>query len=85
MPVTDHFDRLPDSLVLVIFNKLGDIKALGRCFVVSKRFNSLVPQVEDVVVKMDCVISSEESGGLSGRSTGVGIGYSWNEVCLCNW
>ena len=85
MPVTDHFDHLPDSLVLVIFNKLGDIKALGQCSAISKRFNSLVPQVEDVVVKVDCVISSEESGGLSGRSTGVGIGYSWNEVCLCNW
>ena len=71
MPVMDHFDRLPDLLVLVIFNKLGDIKALGRCSAISKRFNSLVPQVEDVVVKVDCVISSEEFlDGFSGLSIG---------------
>ena len=70
MPVTEHFDRLPNSLVLVIFNKLGDIKSLGRCSAVSKHFNGLVPHVEDVVVKVDCVISSEESGSLSGRSRG---------------
>lgn len=70
MSVADQFDRLPNSLVLVIFNKLGDIKALGRCSAVSKRFNGLVPQVEDVVVKVDCVISGEESGSLSGRSRG---------------
>lgn len=57
----DSFDRLPDSLLLCIFNKLHDIKALGRCAAVSKRFNSLVLQVEEVVVKVDCVISTEES------------------------
>ncbi|KAJ0960123.1 hypothetical protein J5N97_000096 [Dioscorea zingiberensis] len=42
----DHFDRLPDSLLLLVFNKIGDVKALGRCCVVSRRFHSLVPQVE---------------------------------------
>uniref|UniRef100_A0A3Q7F1Y6 F-box domain-containing protein n=1 Tax=Solanum lycopersicum TaxID=4081 RepID=A0A3Q7F1Y6_SOLLC len=40
----DHFDRLPDSILLFIFNKIGDVKALGRCSVVSRRFNSLVPE-----------------------------------------
>lgn len=68
----DHFDRLPNSVVLLIFNKLGDIKALGRCAAVSKRFNGLVPQVEEVVVKVDCVISGEDSaGGLGGRSRSI--------------
>eukprot|EP00252_Welwitschia_mirabilis_P019325 TRINITY_DN443_c1_g1_i1.p1 TRINITY_DN443_c1_g1~~TRINITY_DN443_c1_g1_i1.p1 ORF type:complete len:306 (+),score=28.43 TRINITY_DN443_c1_g1_i1:844-1761(+) len=68
----DHFDRLPNSLVLLIFNKVGDIKALGRCAAVSKRFNALVPQVSDVIVKVDCVISGDDGGSLSGRS-GRGI------------
>ncbi|KAI5670959.1 hypothetical protein M9H77_11323 [Catharanthus roseus] len=56
----DHFDRLPDSLLLLVFNKIGDVKALGRCCVVSRRFHSLVPQVENVVVRVDCVISDDD-------------------------
>nr|GMD06706.1 F-box protein At5g46170-like [Ipomoea batatas] len=56
----DHFDRLPDSLILLVFNMIGDVKALGRCCVVSKRFHSLVPQVDNVVVRVDCVISDED-------------------------
>ncbi|CAM8912079.1 unnamed protein product [Rhodiola kirilowii] len=59
-PGVDYFDEVPDSLILVIFNKIGDVKALGRCCVVSRRFQSLVPQVENVVVKVDCVISDDD-------------------------
>ncbi|GMI72967.1 hypothetical protein like AT5G46170 [Hibiscus trionum] len=57
---TDHFDRLPDSLLLLIFNNIGDVKALGRCCLVSRRFHSLVPQVDNVVVRVDCVISDDD-------------------------
>ncbi|KAK6917155.1 F-box domain [Dillenia turbinata] len=57
----DYFDRLPDSLLLLIFNKICDVKALGRCCIVSRRFHSLIPQVENVVVKVDCVISDDDS------------------------
>ncbi|KAJ7514343.1 hypothetical protein O6H91_23G040100 [Diphasiastrum complanatum] len=57
----DHFDLLPDSILLLIFNQLGDVKALGRCCAVSKRFHGLAPQVNDVLVKVDCVISGEET------------------------
>lgn len=57
----DHVDRLPDSLLLVIFNMIGDVKALGRCCVVSRRFQSLVPLVDNVVVRVDCVISDDPS------------------------
>ncbi|KAL0328978.1 UNVERIFIED_CONTAM: F-box protein [Sesamum calycinum] len=64
----DHFDRLPDSLILLIFNKIGDVKALGRCCVVSRRFHSLVPQVDDVIVRVDCVISDDDSSGTSSSS-----------------
>ncbi|XP_019169952.1 PREDICTED: F-box protein At4g18380-like [Ipomoea nil] len=61
----DHFDRLPDSLILLVFNMIGDVKALGRCCVVSKRFHSLVPQVDNVVVRVDCVISDEDGSSPS--------------------
>lgn len=64
----DHFDRLPDSLLLLVFNKIGDVKALGRCCVVSRRFHSLVPQVENVVVRVDCVISDDDSSSSSSSS-----------------
>lgn len=57
----DPFELLPDPLLLCIFNKVHDVKALGRCSAVCKRFNFLVPQVENVVVKVDCVISADES------------------------
>ncbi|RAL49774.1 hypothetical protein DM860_002065 [Cuscuta australis] len=65
----DQFDRLPDSLVLVVFNMIGDVKALGRCCVVSRRFHSLVPQVDNVVVRVDCVISDEDGSSSSSSSS----------------
>lgn len=65
---TDHFDQLPDSLLLLVFNKIGDVKALGRCCVVSRRFQTLVPQVENVLVRVDCVISDDDSSSASGSS-----------------
>ncbi|KAJ8762658.1 hypothetical protein K2173_010679 [Erythroxylum novogranatense] len=61
----DHFDRLPDPLLLLVFNKIGDVKALGRCCVVSRRFQCLVPQVDNVVVRVDCVISDDDPSPLS--------------------
>ncbi|KAI9089270.1 hypothetical protein K1719_029549 [Acacia pycnantha] len=64
----DHFDRLPDSLLLLVFNRIGDVKALGRCCVVSRRFHSLVPQVENVVVRVDCVISDDDSSSSAASS-----------------
>ncbi|XP_058107568.1 F-box protein At4g18380-like [Magnolia sinica] len=56
-PCVDEFDRIPDSILLIILNKLADVRALGRCAVVSKRFNALVPLVHDVFVKIDQVVS----------------------------
>ncbi|XP_006283811.2 F-box protein At4g18380 [Capsella rubella] len=60
----DHFDHLPDSILLLIFNNIGDVKSLGRCCVVSKRFHSLIPQVENVVVRVDCVISDDDGSSI---------------------
>eukprot|EP00249_Psilotum_nudum_P017072 c26141_g1_i1 orf=442-1557(-) len=70
MHTVDQFDSIPDSILLLILNRLSDIKALGRCLAVSKRLNALVPHVENVVVKVDCVISGEESN-LSVKSKGL--------------
>ncbi|KAG6534878.1 F-box protein At4g18380-like [Zingiber officinale] len=53
----DHFDLLPDSVVLLIFNKLADVRSLGRCSAVCKRFNSLVFMVHDVYIKIDHVVT----------------------------
>ncbi|KAJ0020036.1 hypothetical protein Pint_30901 [Pistacia integerrima] len=48
----DHFDRLPDALLLLIFNKLLDVKALSRCLSVCKRFSSLIPQTNALFVSI---------------------------------
>ncbi|XP_043701275.1 F-box protein At5g46170-like [Telopea speciosissima] len=70
----DHFDRLPDSLLLIVFNKIGDVKALGRCCVVSRRFHDLVPQVDNVVVRVDCVISDDDaSSGAAAADKNRGV------------
>ncbi|XP_060179029.1 F-box protein At4g18380-like [Lycium barbarum] len=75
----DHFDNLPDPLLLLVFNKIGDVKTLGRCCSVCTRFHSLVPQVDNVVVRVDCVISddnnnnnNEHFNGSGSSSTGSG-------------
>ncbi|KAG6397394.1 hypothetical protein SASPL_143561 [Salvia splendens] len=65
----DDFDRLPDSLILLIFNIIGDVKHLGRCWVVSRRFHPLVPQVDNVVVRIDCVISDDDPSSTSSSSS----------------
>jgi hypothetical protein len=57
----DGFDPIPDSLVLLIFNFVSDVKTLIRCRVVSKRFNSLVSQADSLLLKVDCVIPPESS------------------------
>ena len=61
----DHFDHLPDSILLLVFNKISDVKSLGRCCVVSRRFSSLVTQVENVLIRVDCVISDDDNSSLS--------------------
>ncbi|KAF7120522.1 hypothetical protein RHSIM_Rhsim13G0214000 [Rhododendron simsii] len=51
----NQFRRLPDDVVLNIFDKIYDIKWLCRCFLVSKRFCRLISRVQTVSVKrMSC-------------------------------
>ncbi|KAF7119546.1 hypothetical protein RHSIM_Rhsim13G0215200 [Rhododendron simsii] len=53
-PFTDniHFHRLPDDVVVNIFDKVSDVQSLCRCLVVSKRFSSLVPLVQTLSFKI---------------------------------
>ncbi|KAG5517431.1 hypothetical protein RHGRI_037990 [Rhododendron griersonianum] len=62
------FQRLPDDVVLHIFGKLSDVKWLCRCFVVAKRFSSLIPLVQTVsfVTKTWNSDFSIEDGDLQG-------------------
>ncbi|KAG6521952.1 F-box protein At5g46170-like [Zingiber officinale] len=69
----DHFDQLPDSVLLLIFNLVGDIKQLGRCCVVSRRFLAVVPLVDDVVLRVDCVISDDASLSSDAVASGVAV------------
>ncbi|XP_040378047.1 F-box protein At4g18380-like [Oryza brachyantha] len=73
----DHFDRVPDSLVLLIFNRLADARSLGRCSAVSKRFNALVPLVDDACLRIDRVITdaadADDALGLAGPRPGRGV------------
>ncbi|KAF8117210.1 hypothetical protein N665_0012s0212 [Sinapis alba] len=65
----DHLDHLPDSILLLVLNKISDVKSLGRCSLVSRRFHSLVPQVQNVVVRVDCVISDDDNSSLKPPSS----------------
>ncbi|WRX32703.1 F-box domain - like 10 [Theobroma cacao] len=49
---SDNFDRLPDALLLFIFNKLQDAKSLSNCLLVSKRFFSLTPFTDTIFVSI---------------------------------
>ncbi|PWA50834.1 F-box domain, Leucine-rich repeat domain, L domain-like protein [Artemisia annua] len=45
---SSSFGRLPEDIVLQILNKLIDLKTLCLCKLVSKRFTSIVSQVETI-------------------------------------
>ncbi|KAM3411665.1 hypothetical protein ACQJBY_003375 [Aegilops geniculata] len=64
----DRFDGLPDPLLLLIFNRIGDVKALGRCALVSRRFHALVPLVDSVLVRVDCVIPDDPASSSGSAS-----------------
>ncbi|CAD6229676.1 unnamed protein product [Miscanthus lutarioriparius] len=55
----DQFERLHDAVLLDVLNRIGDVKALGRCALVSRRFHALVPLVDSVFVRVDCVIPDD--------------------------
>ncbi|KAF7119519.1 hypothetical protein RHSIM_Rhsim13G0214200 [Rhododendron simsii] len=61
----NQFHRLPDDVVVGIFEKVSDIECLCRCFLVSKRFSSLILRVQTVSIKgvtLDCKSSKSGKG-----------------------
>lgn len=48
----DFFDKLPDPIVFLIFNKVHDAKSLCRSMSVCKRFHSIIPEVDNVFLSM---------------------------------
>ncbi|XP_058198603.1 F-box protein AUF2-like [Rhododendron vialii] len=50
-PAENQFHRLPDDVVVNIFDKVSDVQSLCRCLVVSKRFSSLIPLVQTLSFK----------------------------------
>ncbi|KAK4352417.1 hypothetical protein RND71_027935 [Anisodus tanguticus] len=61
LDTSDGFYRIPDPIIHLIFNQISDIKTLIRCRSVSKRFNSLVPQADSLLLRVDRVISATDS------------------------
>ncbi|KAL0695147.1 hypothetical protein Bca4012_062327 [Brassica carinata] len=59
----DVFDGLPDAIIVDILNKVGDVRTLLRCSSLSKRFNSLVPQTESLILRLDQVGTTESQPG----------------------
>lgn len=43
-----HIDDLPNEVLLLILHRLEDAKCLCRCYLVSKRFASLIPNIHNV-------------------------------------
>lgn len=66
----DFFDHLPDPILLLIFNKLLDAKSLCRCLLVSKRFATLIPEVDSISLVMNPEKSRKPSGDSSIVRTG---------------
>lgn len=48
----DLFDRLPDPIVHLIFNKVQDAKTLCLSMSVCKRFYSIIPEVDTIFLSM---------------------------------
>ncbi|EES01093.1 F-box protein At4g18380 [Sorghum bicolor] len=66
----DQFERLHDAVLLDVLNRIGDVKALGRCALVSRRFHALVPLVNSVFVRVDCVIPDDPTPSAAAAAPG---------------
>ncbi|KAL0419519.1 UNVERIFIED_CONTAM: F-box protein [Sesamum radiatum] len=63
----DFFDRLPDEVVLSIFDKLQDAKSLCLSMSVCKRFRSVIPQVYEVFLPLPQKKPAERESGQEAR------------------
>lgn len=67
----NSFDRLPDNLLLLIFDKILDLEptALVSCFLVSKRFAFLIPQTNTNTVLIEMEAPADIPQSKKSRST----------------
>ncbi|XP_071690281.1 uncharacterized protein [Rutidosis leptorrhynchoides] len=56
--------RLPDELLLLILNKIIDLKTLCTCKLVSKRFSSIVVQIDSVSLTVSSEFYMDNCNGL---------------------
>ncbi|GJP46982.1 hypothetical protein CLOM_g6217 [Closterium sp. NIES-68] len=49
---------LPDDVVLVILNRVGDVKSLGACAASCRRLRACVPRVSTAVVSVDSLLKA---------------------------
>ncbi|KAF8104919.1 hypothetical protein N665_0165s0008 [Sinapis alba] len=77
----DVFDGLPDAVIVDILNKVGDVRTLLRCSSLSKRFNSLVPQSESLILRLDQVGTTESQPGSPSTNAFTSIFKSFHGLC----
>ncbi|CAA6669180.1 unnamed protein product [Spirodela intermedia] len=65
----DQFDRIPDSIVLIVLNKVSDVRSLGQCRAVCRRFNALIDRVVAVDGDSDDALNSSSSSSSSFSSS----------------
>ncbi|KMZ62589.1 hypothetical protein ZOSMA_450G00010 [Zostera marina] len=56
------FNVLPREIFIEILNSVADVRSLARCRCVNRRFASLIPQTETLLLKVDAVIPSQNDG-----------------------
>ncbi|XP_057794591.1 F-box protein AUF2-like [Salvia miltiorrhiza] len=62
---SDLFDLLPDPILLLILNRVSDVKTLLRCRSVSRRLSSLVPLSDSLLLRVDRVIPASHDPAAS--------------------
>ncbi|KAL4567656.1 hypothetical protein LXL04_023246 [Taraxacum kok-saghyz] len=70
---SSSFSRLPDELILQIINRLIDLKTLCFCYLVSKRFSSIVLQVDAVSFTAPLLNSPTSDDNTFGDVDGGGL------------
>ncbi|CAI5461858.1 unnamed protein product [Closterium sp. Yama58-4] len=57
---------LPDDVILVILNRVGDVKSLGACAASCRRLRACVPRVSTAVVSVDNLLKAGAAADTTG-------------------
>ncbi|MED6114886.1 hypothetical protein PIB30_084903 [Stylosanthes scabra] len=69
------FELLPDDVILIIFNKIQDVKTLITCFSFNKHLASLIPQTDVVSLPLILPPSSNDTKGNFVKAVKSGVNY----------